>query len=272
MPGGTLMAMAANAAYETVSQDFAIDTLQAHFLSGPDEGVLMQLKVQRLSDSGRFAIRTVAVSQGEAARVYVTCSFVRTSAMKGPSMTHAVGRRNSQTVNTITLDDLEPFRNQLGPYKKFQRLPLVYTGPEPAPKNPLPESLTYTSIATISPPIQSSSPRWQALGIIALSDYHILDAPPTLHGISFGWPATGDATRTRTKNNIERMTSLNHSIRFHVHDGFRADELCYVEASSPWTNARRAEVQSRIFDRAGRLVATCVQGSYYVLKEDGSKL
>ena len=40
---------------------------------------------------------------------------------------------------------------------------------------------------------------------------------------------------------------------------------------SPWTNRRRAEVDSRIFSREGKLVATCVQESYYVLKGEGRR-
>jgi acyl-CoA thioesterase len=112
------------------------------------------------------------------------------------------------------------------------------------------------------------------LGIIQLSDYHILDAPPTLHGIPFGIPAINDTTRSPTKNSFQMFTSLNHTVRFHVHDGFRADDLCYIEVNCPWTNHRRAEVQSIIFDRKGTMIATCVQGPYYVLKDekDGSKL
>ncbi|KAK3695909.1 acyl-CoA thioesterase [Vermiconidia calcicola] len=273
IPGGTLMALGAAAAYETVSFDFSINTLQAHFLAGPKPDQLLRFKVQRLSESGRFATRVVTLEQSETAVVHVTCSFVRTSAMQGRTMTHSVGRSSPQTAEAITLDDLEVGRNKQGPIFKFQRLPLVYSGPGPAPSNPPPESMTYTSLATISSPIKSKDLRYQALGIIALSDYHILDAPPTLHRIPFGQPAIGDRSRKVPPNEFKLFTSLNHNIRFHVHQGFRADDLCYIEVNNPWASKRRAEVQSRIFDREGKLVATCVQETYYVMKEkDDSKL
>jgi acyl-CoA thioesterase len=132
--------------------------------------------------------------------------------------------------------------------------------------------MTYTSVAQISPPITPTDPSTtaihQSLGIISLSDYHILDAPPTLHGLSFGLPIINDRSRTPTYTHFERYTSLTHTIHFHLHEGFKSDDLCYIEVTSPWARGRRAEVHSRIFGRDGRLIATCVQGSYYVMKED----
>ena len=268
------MSLAAAAAYETVSSEFSIDTLQAHFLSGPNPDLPLQMRVQRLSNGGRFLTRVILVEQRGTKMVHVTCSFVRTAAMKGPSMTHSTSRMTSQTIDSITLDDLEVGKNKQGPIMKFQRTPPVYTGTGIPPPSPAPDSMTYTSVAIISPSIKSSNTRVQALGIIALSDYHVLDAPPTLHGISFGLPEINDTSGTPTYQNFERYTTLNHTIHFRAHNGFKADDLCYIEVTNPWANARRAEVQSRIFDRQRKLIASCVQESYYVFKEGqgGSKL
>ena len=283
VPGGLIMGLAANAAYETVTPDFSIDTLVAHFLNGPDPTKLLQLRVQQISDGGRFCARVVSVEQAGITMVHIMCTFVRTSAMKGPSMTHAVNRASSQTIEKITLDDLELGRTKNGPFMKFQRLPLVSDGkpvsqhsisgttvrdPEPTHEKPPPQALTYTSVAQISPPITINTNRMHALGIISLSDYHILDCPPTVHNLTFGLPLINDHDHQPTYPNFERNTSLNHRIQFHVHEGFRADELTYIEAMSPWTNARRAEVNSRIFSKDGMLIATCVQESYYVLKDE----
>lgn len=183
-------------------------------------------------------------------------------------MTHCVSRRTTQTVDDITLDDLAPGRNEHGPYMKFQRLALEYTGPEPKPARPSPESLTYTSVAIISPPLEKPTTRLNSIGVIAISDYHVLDGPPHLHGLRVGLPAIGDTTGTPLATDFDRYTSLNHAIHFHVHDDLKPDDLCYIEVTSPWTNRRRAEVQTRIFDRSGRLLASCVQEAYYVLKEE----
>jgi acyl-CoA thioesterase II len=268
------MSLAAAAAYETVGSDFCIDTLHTYFLAGPKQERSLQLEVQRLNDGGRFLTRVVTVKQDEIPMVHVTCSFVRSSAMAGPSMTHCIRRAASATVDAITLDDLEPGKDSRGPVMKFQRLSVTPHTKTTNSEKPTPDSLTYTSVATISPLISSEDRKMQALGIIALSDYHILDAPPTLHSLSFGLPAINEHTRTPRPTQFTMYTSLNHTIRFHQHEGFRADGLTYIEVTSPWTAKRRAEVQSRIFSSGGDLIASCVQGSYYVLKEqkEGSKL
>lgn len=155
--------------------------------------------------------------------------------------------------------------------QKFQRLPLVRNNSISNSKEGAPESMIYTSVATIFPSIRSSDNQIHAIGIIGLSDYHVLDAAPTLHGLTFGLPRINDTTRTPTKHKFKLYTTLNHTIHFHAHEGFRADDLCYIEVTSPWAGGRRAELQSRIFGRSGRLIATCVQEAYYVLKEDAKE-
>lgn len=268
LPGGTLMAQATAAAYQTVESDFAIDSLTTHFLSGPDPKIPLRIRIQRPSDGGRFVTRVAVVEQNGRNMVHVFCSFVRASALGGSSMTHRVSRQSTQTVDAITLDDLELAKSDLGPYMKFQRLPLVSNTVASNSKENAPESMIYTSVATISPKISSSDSQIHAIGIIGLSDYHVLDAPPTLHGLTFGLPRINDTTRTRTEHNFKMYTTLNHTIHFHLHNDFRADDLCYIEVNSPWAGERRAEILSRIFDRSGRLIATCKQEAYYVLKED----
>ena len=268
VPGGMLMCLAAAAAYETVDSGFVIDTLHTFFVAGPKHDQLLQFSVQRLNDGGRFLTRVVTVQQSGKPVVHVTFSFVRLSAMTGPAMTHAVGRAVPDTVEAITLDDLEVGKNSQGPVMSYQRLSVRPTRNSPDSAKPTPDSKTYTSVATITPNITSPDLKTQTLGIIALSDYHILDAPPTLHGISFGLPAINDASRAPQASNFGLFTSVNHTLRFHLHDNFRADELCYIEVTNPWAAKRRAEIHSRIFTKDGVLIASCVQGAYYVLMSD----
>ena len=97
------------------------------------------------------------------------------------------------------------------------------------------------------------------LAIIHLSDYHVMDCPLSIHGADFGLHKIGDHSRTPTPAGMKIMTSLNHTIHFHAHDGFRADELCYVEVTSPWAKDGRAVIHSNIFSTQGLLIATCVQ-------------
>lgn len=109
------------------------------------------------------------------------------------------------------------------------------------------------------------------LGMLNLSDYHVLDVPLQLSGITNGIYAIGDTSLTATPLETKVSTSLNHTIHFHVHDGFRADDLCYVEVETPWARDGRAMMTSRIFTKDGLLIATCTQEGFYVLKRDPSE-
>lgn len=271
VPGGILMALAANAAYQTLQPGFSIDTLSCHFLAFPKHDVPFDITVQRLSDGGRFCSRAVSLEQAGVLKVHVTCSFVRSGSMGGPSMTHCIQRRSHQKIESITLDDLAPGRTGIGPYMKYQRLPLLYLDPGPMPSNPRPENFLYTSATQMAPLGSDRDPRIHLLGVIALSDHHILDAPPTVHGLAIAAPQINDKTQTFRPFPFDFMTSLNHSIRFHAHDGFRADEVLYVEAESAWAKGRRAQADTRIFSGEGKLLATCTQEAYFVMKADGEE-
>ncbi|CZT15639.1 uncharacterized protein RCC_12034 [Ramularia collo-cygni] len=295
VPGGVLMAFAAAAAYETLEDDWAIDTLQSHFLLGPDATVPLRFKVQRLSDGGRFAVRAVEVLQGGKVVCFVTCSFVRPKSLHGPSMQHTVSRATDLKVSSITLDDLastSSSSSQGNRWMQFQRLGVVFpphqtNDPHPS-STPSPSKGIYTSVGTI-PSLNSFPPtnnntntnsnnknnqKLHALGLIALSDYHVLDGPPHLHSLTTNQPPIGQNPTTSTtpptrKSDFQRLTSLNHNIHFRLHEGFQASELCYVEVTSAWTGARRGGISSRIFTPSGELIACCFQEGYFVLFDGG---
>lgn len=111
------------------------------------------------------------------------------------------------------------------------------------------------------------------LGIINMSDYHVMDCPLQLSGTPFGFHAIGDTTKTPTESRLKLGTSLNHAIYFHVHDGFRADDLTYLESETLWVKDGRAMMSTKIFSKDGLLIATCSQEVttfplYYVLLAD----
>ena len=55
------------------------------------------------------------------------------------------------------------------------------------------------------------------------------------------------------------MVSLDHTIYFHRPREVKADEWLCSEMESPWTGEGRGLVLQRIWNREGRLLATCVQ-------------
>lgn len=128
IPGGVLMSECAVAAYHTVPDDFVLDSLQAQFLGGPKAELPMLFKVTRLSNGRRFAVRSVAIEQEGVTMLHASITFVNKAPWTGPAMNYSVHRRTNHSINEITIDDLGRGRTRLGPFMKFQRLPLVYKG------------------------------------------------------------------------------------------------------------------------------------------------
>ncbi|KIW37170.1 acyl-CoA thioesterase II [Exophiala oligosperma] len=269
MPGPLMMAEATAAAYRTVTEDFRIDSLQVTFMLGPKTDRPLIYKVQRLSQGRTFVSRLVNIEQDDGRIcVTVTASFVRATEWTGRSMTHTESMKTTERVGDITLDDFEGDHTPLGPFMKFQRLPHLQL---PEANDPITTTIGPV-VAKIDPPIKApAGSQAHLLGIIYLSDYHIMDCPLRIHDIPLGLFPINDRTRTKQPASMKIMTSLNHAIHFHVHDGFRADELVYVEATTPWAKDGRALIHSRIFSHKGLLIATCVQEAFYVFK-DNAKL
>lgn len=119
------MSEAAVAAYKTVSEDFTLDTLQAHFLGGPKASIPLTFKVTRLSNGRRFAVRSVLLEQNGVPLLHATASFVSKSPWTGPSMVSTSTRKTIHKVDEITLDDLDHNLGPNGPFMRFQRLPLI---------------------------------------------------------------------------------------------------------------------------------------------------
>jgi acyl-CoA thioesterase 8 len=271
VPGGVLMSLAAGAAYQTIPSGYALDNLHCQFLNGSNPDTKYTIKVQRTSNGKRFIIRVATVCQGERNIVSVTMAFISCSAWTGPAMRHTVQRQGTTMVDAITIDDLERGRTAKGGFMKFQRLPLLHASPQQAHTSMEPV------VAHIIGPLKAergTTPH--ILGLLNLSDYHVLMGPAVLNGLSGPLPAIGDTSGVPEQSSMKMFTSLNHTIHIHSHD-FRADEMVYIEVTSPWTGDGRGLANSRIFSSDGRLLASCVQETFYVVKPDakskfGSKL
>ena len=58
---------------------------------------------------------------------------------------------------------------------------------------------------------------------------------------------------------IGMMVSLDHTIFFHRPREVKADEWTFSEMQTPWSGQGRGLVEQRIWNKDGRLVATCYQ-------------
>ena len=77
---------------------------------------------------------------------------------------------------------------------------------------------------------------------------------------------TGLESIKRSKNTFETpkrpigmMVSLDHIIYFHRPREVKADEWMCTEMETPWSGEGRGLVMQRIWNKEGRLMATCVQ-------------
>ncbi len=77
-----------------------------------------------------------------------------------------------------------------------------------------------------------------------VSDFHLLETATLPHGLSFH---TGDVL----------LASLDHAMWFHR--PFRIDDWLLYALISPSSSGARGMAFGRIFDRAGRLVASTAQ-------------
>jgi len=73
-------------------------------------------------------------------------------------------------------------------------------------------------------------------------------------------PATLEvAEKHQEKRQIGMMVSLDHTIYFHRPRDVVADEWMFSEMESPWAGEGRGLVLQRIWNKEGRLLASCVQ-------------
>ncbi len=61
------------------------------------------------------------------------------------------------------------------------------------------------------------------------------------------------------------MVSLDHNIYFHRPREVKADEWMFSEMQSPWSGQGRGLVEQRIWNKEGRLVASCYQEVSWLL-------
>ena len=61
------------------------------------------------------------------------------------------------------------------------------------------------------------------------------------------------------RRRVGMMVSLDHTIYFHRPREVKADEWMLSEMESPWSGEGRGLVFQKIWNKNGRLVATCVQ-------------
>jgi acyl-coenzyme A thioesterase 1/2/4 len=69
----------------------------------------------------------------------------------------------------------------------------------------------------------------------------------------------GAGSENPVSSRVDMLVTLSHTIYFHRHSGFTAEEWMLAEMESPWAGDERGLVTQRIWSQDGKLLATCVQ-------------
>ena len=242
MYGGQFLAQGLGATQRTVDRDRAVHSLHAYFLRTGDVALPVELDVERVRDGRSFSSRAVTGSQNDRELFRMTVSFHVPEAgwtFAAPEMPEAPSPESvSLTYNAFSRanGEAEDWDGEA------RAMDLRYVNPPTAaPGEPVLEDQRLWMRVTDELP---DDPDLQAAGLAYLSDSTLIDHAVLRHG-------------RRWQDPLLVGTSLDHAMWFH--GAARADEWLLFDQTVEATGGARGLTTGRLFDRGGRLVATCMQ-------------
>ena len=252
--GGQFMAQGLAAAYLTVTDDRWIHSLQATFLSAGDVNESTVYQVETMRDGRSFSTRSVGAFQKGIELFRMVTSFhvpeegfdyqteiPRLSDHHGPATSGSVG----YTDYTTSHPDTELHDEWPGSRRPIE---ISYLNPPPHPVE-----TGHTALE----PVTEAQVMWQKisgdlpqdptvhnLGLAYMSDSTLVDHVTLPHGY-------------RWQDNRLTGTTLGHSMWFH--HPTRIDQWVFYDQKVEATSGGRGLVSGKIYDKAGLLVASCVQ-------------
>jgi acyl-CoA thioesterase-2 len=241
--GGQVLGQALMAASRTVEPDRPVHSLHSYFLRRGDFNAPIVYEVDRSRDGASFTNRRVVAIQHGQQIFHLSASFqlqeegpdhqvpvpAVTPPEELPDLTATVRRR---------LQDLPDQRRRFWerdrPFE-FRSVEAIDDGrPRPGVRH------VWFRLAGQCP----DDAVLQRCLLAYVSDFHLLETATLPHGLSF---QTGDVL----------LASLDHGMWFHR--PFRIDDWLLYALISPSSSGARGMAFGRIFDRAGRLVASTAQ-------------
>jgi len=242
--GGQVLGQALMAACRTVDAARPVHSLHAYFLRRGDFNAPIVYEVDRSRDGGSFTSRRVVAIQHGEQIFHLSASFqlaeegpdhqVPMPLVDGPealpdlagAMRRRLERIAPQRRNYWSLERPFEFRSvetieEAGPQPGVRHVWLRLAGPLPSP-----------------------DPTLQRCLLAYVSDHHLLETATLPHGLSF---SAGDV----------RIASIDHAMWFHR--PFDIADWHLYALVSPSSSGARGLAFGRIFDRAGRLVASTAQ-------------
>ncbi len=247
--GGQVIAQALQAAQASAPEGMEAHSLHAYFLRGGREGVGIDYATARDLDGRSFANRRVVASQEGSPILNLTASFQRPE----DGLSHDEYDMPDVPPPEDLASDMEQrrrFIEELGEVSEAQRAIML----RPRPIEMRTSDKLHWMNSERKPPIAHSwfravaplpdDPAMHRAVIAYASDFTLLGTSALPHGLSW---ARGEL----------KGASLDHAIWFHR--PARADDWLLYATDSPWSGGGRGFNRGRIFDRAGRLVASVAQ-------------
>lgn len=248
--GGQVIAQALQAAQASAPEGMAAHSLHAYFLRGGTEGLATAYQVARDLDGRSFANRRVMARQDGETILTLTASFQRAE--------NGLEHQDTAMPDVPPPEELVPdHQHRLAMIERAgdrmsEAQRALFVRPRPIEmrtvgklhwmnREPSPPS-AQSWFRTVSP--LPDDPAIHRTVIAYASDFTLLGTAALPHGLSW---MRGELTGA----------SLDHAIWFHW--PARADEWLLYATESPWSGAGRGFNRGRIFDRAGRLVASVAQ-------------
>ena len=253
--GGQTLGLAQAAADRTVAEGFWPHMLQMNFVAAGRIDTPIEMDVEFIQESRRFASRLVRLSQ--AGRLIATASVSYHRGEKGfdhaTSSPTAPPPEDLRCLRTLGAD----FHDELN---ELSRRVVSYHGAGAEIRPIDPESLL---LRTTDAPHLRYWIRHQCATPPAPRDQYALLAylSDSWFGMTVLLPH-----RPQKFNDDMFLSSLNHTVWFHTHD-LRTDDWLLVDAESPAACHGRGLTLGRVYDRNGRIVATLAQECLYRLLE-----
>ncbi len=241
--GGQLLGQALAAAQRT-APDWPANSLNGYFLKGGLLSEKLDFAVTRCHDGRSFAVRRVSATQGSRSVFELTCSFHQPEP--------GILAHQSEALENL------PDPETLLPLKQFAQTYAAELPPSSAAifgrDFPIELRLADPGSFFRATPCRELWFRFPSAGAPAIS---AAGHQALLAIMSDYWlPAAIGAAYGRAAK-IRNLLSVNHSLWFHAPADTSA--WLFYRSSSPWADHSRGLAHGRIFDRAGRLVATAMQ-------------
>ena len=249
--GGQVLGQALMAASRTVEPDRPVHSLHSYFLRRGDFNAPIVYEVDRSRDGASFANRRVVAIQHGQQIFHLSASFQLQEdgpdhQVEAPAVTPPEELPDLTVTVRRRLQDLPDQRRRFWerdrPFE-FRSVEAIDDGrPRPGVRH---------IWFRLAGPCPDDAVLHRCL-LAYVSDFHLLETATLPHGLSFH---TGDVL----------LASLDHGLWFHR--PFRIDDWLLYALISPSSSGARGMAFGRVFDRAGRLVASTAQEGLMRVRE-----